>query len=89
MAYFEQEGKYKIEQRDGRWYTTIDGEDTGWDWETLAEARFWCRAEAIKELKEYLRYALDWIDAVPRELAAQLPAMPGFDRDDAEALLED
>jgi hypothetical protein len=30
----------------------------------------------------YLRAALDWIDALPKDL--QLPAMPGFDRDAAE-----
>lgn len=35
----------------------------------------------------YLRAALDWIDAVPDEVAAALPAMPGFNRDDAEGAL--
>ena len=29
--------------------------------------------------------ALDWIDAVPRDI--QLPAMPGFDRDWAEGVI--
>jgi hypothetical protein len=33
---------------------------------------------------EYLRRALDWIDAIPAEVVATLPAMPGFDRDIAE-----
>lgn len=89
MAYFEQEGKFRIEKRDGRWYPTIDGDDTGRDYGTLAEARFWCRGEAIKDLKEYLRYALEWIDAVPADVVGRLPAMPGFDRDEAEALMED
>lgn len=36
----------------------------------------------------YLRAALDWIDAIPAEVAAQLPAMPGFDRDEAESVLQ-
>jgi hypothetical protein len=35
----------------------------------------------------YLRAALDWIDAIPKEVADRLPAMPGFDRDEAEAAI--
>jgi hypothetical protein len=42
-----------------------------------------------KQLAEYLRYALDWIDAIPKETAASFPAMPGFDRDAAESALDD
>lgn len=41
--------------------------------------------EAIKELQSALRLALDWIDAVPKDIP--LPTMPGFDRDWAESLL--
>ncbi|MFM0608627.1 hypothetical protein PQR05_29275 [Paraburkholderia sediminicola] len=33
---------------------------------------------------EYLRRALEWIDAIPADVVAALPAMPGFDRDEAE-----
>lgn len=40
----------------------------------------------VKELREALRAALDWIDAVPS--GTELPAMPGFDRDWAESLLQ-
>ena len=36
----------------------------------------------------YLRAALDWIDAIPKETADSLPAMPGFDRDAAESILD-
>lgn len=41
--------------------------------------------QEIKALREALRAALDWIDAVPQDTV--LPAMPGFDRDDVEELL--
>ncbi|MNE84020.1 hypothetical protein D3C80_1808870 [compost metagenome] len=33
-----------------------------------------------------LRILLGWVDAVPRDVV--LPAMPGFDRDDVDALIE-
>lgn len=33
------------------------------------------------------RAALDYIDALPKEIVATLPAMPGFDRDWAENVL--
>ncbi|WP_109479141.1 hypothetical protein [Paraburkholderia sp. C35] len=36
----------------------------------------------------YLRAALDWIDHIPREVADALPAMPGFDRDEAETAIK-
>lgn len=39
-----------------------------------------------KELKEALRAALIWIDAIPNN--THLPSMPGFDRDWVEGLLE-
>ena len=35
----------------------------------------------------YLKAALEWIDAIPDDVASALPAMPGFDRDKAEAAL--
>jgi hypothetical protein len=38
------------------------------------------------ELKEALKWALEWIDAVPDNVL--LPAMPGFDRDYVNGLLE-
>ena len=43
-------------------------------------------AAKIQALKEALRAALDWIDAVPKDVV--LPTMPGFDRDEVEELLE-
>ncbi len=43
----------------------------------------------IAELRMALRSALEWIDAVPPEVASSLPAMPGFDRDWAESLIND
>ncbi|MFA6198837.1 MAG: hypothetical protein WC679_00270 [Bacteroidales bacterium] len=35
----------------------------------------------ISELKSALRAALDYIDALPSDVVATLPVMPGFDRD--------
>lgn len=43
-------------------------------------------AELVDALKFYLEAALERIDAVPREVTDAL-AMPGFGRDEAEALL--
>jgi hypothetical protein len=40
-----------------------------------------------EKLALYLRAALEWIDAVPKDVADRLPAMPGFDRDEADAAL--
>lgn len=40
-----------------------------------------------QELKNALQAALDWIDAVPKDI--QLPAMPGFDREYVEELLQE
>jgi hypothetical protein len=40
-----------------------------------------------QELEDALKAALEWIDAVPAEVRAALPAMPGFDRDDVDSLL--
>lgn len=40
----------------------------------------------IKELQTALGAALEFIDAIPPDVA--LPAMPGFDRDWAESLLK-
>lgn len=41
----------------------------------------------LEALAEVTRAALDWIDAVPSDVVATLPAMPGFDRDAAENTL--
>lgn len=45
------------------------------------------RSEMSQEakLREALRWALEWIDAVPQD--TQLPAMPGFDRDYVNGLI--
>lgn len=40
------------------------------------------------QLREALRAALEWIDAVPAEIVASLPPMPGFDRDWADGLAD-
>ncbi len=42
-----------------------------------------------RELKEALRAALDYIDAIPKDAASRFPGMPGFDRDEVEALFLD
>ena len=42
-----------------------------------------------QELAKVARAALDWIDAVPAEIAASLPTMPGFDRDWAEEAIKE
>lgn len=39
------------------------------------------------QLLAALSDALEWIDAVPSETAAALPAMPGFDRDAVNELI--
>jgi hypothetical protein len=44
-------------------------------------------ADHVVSAADYLRRALDWIDAIPEDVAAALPAMPGFDRDIAEAAI--
>lgn len=41
----------------------------------------------VNELRQALRAALEWIDAVPADVAASLPTMPGFSRDWVEDLL--
>lgn len=41
----------------------------------------------MKTAKDVARAALDYIDALPPEVVASLPAMPGFDRDWAENVL--
>lgn len=40
-------------------------------------------------LAEALERALEWIDAVPSDTVAILPAMPGFDRDEVDNLISD
>ena len=42
----------------------------------------------MKTAADVARVALDWIDALPADVVARLPAMPGFDRDAAEELLK-
>jgi hypothetical protein len=37
------------------------------------------------QLRFYLSAALEYIDAIPKDI--ELPAMPGFDRDEADQLL--
>jgi hypothetical protein len=52
-----------------------------------ANAEFIVRAvNAHDDLLSALAAALEWIDAVPPETV--LPTMPGFDRDDVNALLD-
>lgn len=41
----------------------------------------------LKEAGEVARAALDYIDAIPAEIAATFPVMPGLDRDWAENVL--
>lgn len=41
----------------------------------------------LKELAEVTRAVLDYIDAIPAEIAATFPVMPGLDRDWAENVL--
>ena len=42
----------------------------------------------LSALVSSLRAALKWIDAVPKDTVALLPAMPGFNRDYVEKALE-
>jgi hypothetical protein len=58
-------------------------------WEQDIHDRPLTDAEKIQALKEALRAALDWIDAVPADVVSRLPAMPGICRDEVEMLLED
>lgn len=43
--------------------------------------------EREKELLYWLQAALEWIDAVPSD--TPLPAMPGFDRDVVDSLIDE
>lgn len=43
--------------------------------------------DQVDALAEALRWALEYIDAVPLATAAALPTMPGFDRDYVNELL--
>lgn len=43
---------------------------------------------APTDLLKVAEWALEWIDAVPKEVAASLPVMPGFDRDWANQVIE-
>ncbi len=62
----------------------------------ITETRTWTPAgsidinnlcDKVDALSEALRWALDYIDAIPSETAASFPTMPGFDRDYVEGLL--
>lgn len=44
--------------------------------------------QKCEKLAEALRWALDYIDAIPAEAADHFPAMPGFERDYVEGLLK-
>lgn len=52
------------------------------EWQGMAR-----RLLAVEESKDVARAALDYIDALPKEVVASLPVMPGFDRDWAENTL--
>lgn len=52
------------------------------DMETIAAAQ----SKSIAELREAAKAMRDWIDAVPIDI--RLPAMPGFDRDWVDSLLD-
>lgn len=41
----------------------------------------------LKELLEVAEYALEYIDAIPSEI--ELPAMPGFDRDWSDGVIDE
>lgn len=41
----------------------------------------------VEELQEVARAALEYIDALPSDVADALPVMPGFDRDWAESAI--
>ena len=43
--------------------------------------------ETCAELRAVARAMLEWIDAVPKDTV--LPAMPGFDRDWADMVIDD
>ena len=45
------------------------------------------KKELIKELLKVAEYALEYIDAIPKEV--ELPVMPGFDRDWADGVIDD
>lgn len=42
----------------------------------------------MKELLEVATAALEYIDALPDDVVAALPGMPGFDRDWANGVIE-
>lgn len=42
----------------------------------------------IEEMKDHLAAALEYIDAIPDDVAAALPAMPGFDRDRVDYMMD-
>ena len=64
--------------------------DKSLTWDQAIHDRPLTPEEQIQALKEALRGALDWIDAVSDDVVGKLPAMPGsFCRDDVEMLLED
>jgi hypothetical protein len=55
-------------------------------WQARAEVAAAQATEREAKLAQALRWALEWIDAVPDDVT--LPGMPGFDRDYVNGLLE-
>lgn len=43
----------------------------------------------VARLEECLKWALEYIDAIPSGVADQFPTMPGFDRDYVDMVLMD
>lgn len=44
-------------------------------------------SQSVGKMREALEGALEWIDAIPADVVANLPAMPGFDRDKVDELI--
>lgn len=47
------------------------------------------RLPGVSEIVAVARAAIDYIDALPKDVVASLPTMPGFDRDWAENAIAD
>ena len=58
---------------------------TNWIQHDCQVCKYETAESQLREAGDWLRALLEWIDAVPDE--AQLPAMPGIDRDDLEQFL--
>ena len=44
--------------------------------------------QMIKDLLESIGLTLEYIDALPKDIVAKLPVMPGFDRDWVDTAVE-